>query len=489
MSIGFNEVPANLRVPFVYAEFDNANAVSGPQLQPYKVFMIGSRLAAGTKAAGSVDLVSSYEQAKTYYGAGSMLADMVDAFKKSNTINELYCVSFDDAGAGVAATGSFTIGGAPTAAGTLKLYIAGKVASVAVAVTDTAANIAANLQAVIAADSEFLVSAAINATPEQIDLTAKNKGEVGNDIDIRFNFYSTDATPAGVTTVIVAMSGGATNPDASGVFALLDDTQYIQMVSPYLDSANIAAYEAELLDRFGPLKQNDGYCHYAAKGTLSELNTIGDARNSQFSIIHRASGPSMPYRFAAGICGKVAASAQIDPARPFQTLTVPGVLPESESEKLTFEERNTLLFHGISTNKVLDGGLVAIERIITTYKTNAAGADDISYLDLNTLLTLSYLRYDFRNTFLRKYPRHKLASDGARYGAGQPIMTPKVAKAEAINIFKGWELLGLVEGIDQFKSDLIIERNISDPSRLDIMLPPDLVNQLRVVGVKIGFLL
>ena len=68
-------------------------------------------------------------------------------------------------------------------------------------------------------------------------------------------------------------------------------------------------------------------------------------------------------------------------------------------------------------------------------------------------------------------------------------MTPKVAKAETINIFKAWELLGLVEGIDQFKNDLIIERSITDVNRLDVLLPPDLVNQFRVGAVKIGFLL
>ena len=59
----------------------------------------------------------------------------------------------------------------------------------------------------------------------------------------------------------------------------------------------------------------------------------------------------------------------------------------------------------------------------------------------------------------------------------------------AIAKFRQWEEQGLVEGIDQFKADLIVERNISDVNRLDFMLPPDLINQLRVTGVKIGFLL
>mgnify|MGYP007100072004 CR=1 FL=1 len=115
------------------------------------------------------------------------------------------------------------------------------------------------------------------------------------------------------------------------------------------------------------------------------------------------------------------------------------------------------------------------------------GADDSSYRDVNTILTLSYLRYDFRNYLLRKYPRHKLANDGTKFGAGQAIVTPKLIKAECVNKFREWENIGLVENIDQFKRDLIVERNVSDPNRLDILLPPDLVNQLMVIGTQVSF--
>ena len=83
------------------------------------------------------------------------------------------------------------------------------------------------------------------------------------------------------------------------------------------------------------------------------------------------------------------------------------------------------------------GGTVHLQRVITTYKVNAQGAEDISYLDVNTPLTLAYLRYDFRNYILRKYPCHKLANDGTRYGAGQAVITPKVGKAEAVAPFPG----------------------------------------------------
>jgi len=122
------------------------------------------------------------------------------------------------------------------------------------------------------------------------------------------------------------------------------------------------------------------------------------------------------------------------------------------------------------------------------YQLNDLSAPDTSYLNLNTLLTLQYIRYDWRVYITGKYPRHKLANDGQRLGAGQPVMTPSLAKAEAVNKFRQWEALGLVENVDQFKADLVAERNIGDPDRLDISMSPDLINQLRVFATLIRFL-
>ena len=127
------------------------------------------------------------------------------------------------------------------------------------------------------------------------------------------------------------------------------------------------------------------------------------------------------------------------------------------------------------------------KKVITTYKENADGAVDTAYLDVNTLLTLGYLRFDWRNLLLRKYPRHKLANDGTRYGTTQAVVTPKLIKAEAIAWFRAMEELGLVEGIDQFKNDLVVQRNgldkrrphhtvigkvVLDPVRMNHRFPP-----------------
>ena len=488
MGISFNEVPSNLKVPFVFIEFDNTRAQQGPSIQPYKVLIMGQKLAVGTKAELLIDRITNESEARQFYGAGSHLSQMIKKYLSVNRITEMDAIAIDDNGSAVDSTGTITLTGPSTEAGTLNVYVGGRRYQVAVANDDSETAVAASIVTAITDDDDAVVTAGNVAGV--VTFTAKNGGLLGDEIDIRVGFFSDDKTPAGLTTAVVGMDSGATNPDVAEIIAELGEVQYNLIVMPWLDSANLLAMEAELSDRFGPLRQNDGYMISAKRDSLSGLGSFGTGRNSKFLITMGMEGPNSPWEWAAQITGQVARSGQNDPARPFQTLELPDLLPPTQSEQFTLAERNILLdSDGIATYTVDRGGIVRIERLVTTFKTNEFGADDRSFFDLNTLLTLSFLRFDFRTNFLLKFPRHKLANDGARVAPGQVILTPKIAKAEAISKFRQWEELGLVEGIDQFKNDLIVERNVSDPNRLDILLPPDLVNQLRVTGVQIQFLL
>jgi phage tail sheath gpL-like len=117
------------------------------------------------------------------------------------------------------------------------------------------------------------------------------------------------------------------------------------------------------------------------------------------------------------------------------------------------------------------------------------GADDISYLNVESIYQLSYIRYDWNGYMKRKYPRHKLADDGVRVAPGQPIMTPSLYKSEMVAKYEDWVEKGIVENIEAFKKGLIAERNMADPDRMDAIMEPDLMNQFRVGATKILFLL
>ncbi|EOF5747848.1 phage tail sheath C-terminal domain-containing protein, partial [Salmonella enterica] len=52
-----------------------------------------------------------------------------------------------------------------------------------------------------------------------------------------------------------------------------------------------------------------------------------------------------------------------------------------------------------------------------------------------------------------------------------------------------WVDQGLVENLDTFKKNLLVERNASDRNRLDVLCTPDLVNQFRFFAAQLRFIL
>lgn len=486
MAFTFNQIPIDLRTPGQFVEFVSSRATTGPGIQPHRALIIGQKLAAAPATANTPVRVTDPAQAAQLFGRGSMLALMFAAWLANNPYTEAWAFPMADNGAGVAATKTVTITGPATGAGTINLLVAGQRVQVGVAVDDTATEVAAAIAAAVQAAPDLPFTAASAAGVAT--LTARHKGEAGNDLDVRVNYRAGETLPAGLTLAVAAGTAGTGNPDATAVFTAIGDEWFNTFVLPWTDTANLDVFDDELAERFGPMKMIDGLAYAMASDTYGDLATLGDSRNGPHVSIGGMKGsPTPPPQFAAAYAAQVALSGSIDPARPFQTLVLNGVLAPKESDRFTREERNLLLQDGISTFTVDAGGNVCIERPITTYQENAYGLPDVAYLDVNTLLTLSYLRWSVRARISTKFPRHKLAADGTQYAPGQAVVTPKVIKAELISLFKDWEALGLVEDIEQFKADLIIERDANDANRLNALIPPNLVNQLRVFAGQVQF--
>ncbi len=488
MAISFNSIPAALRVPGAYSEIDNSSAVRGAQMIAYKRLLLGQMLSTGTATANQLVRVTNEAQAKTLFGAGSQLAGQVKAALTQDSFTELWCMPVSDNGSGVKASGTIAVTGPATAAGTISLYVAGRLVEIAVASGDSANDIAAAIEAAIDADTDLPATSSVSTNT--VTVTANHKGTCGNEIDLRVNYQDGEETPAGVGLTITAMASGATNPSLTSAIAALGDEWFHIWSAGWTDATSLTAIETELADRFGPLREIEGHCFVAKNDTHSNLGTLGNSRNSPHLTIVSAAYELMPaYEKAAEAASIVAYYAAIDPARPIQNLPYKWCLAPKATDQFTLEERNLLLYDGIATSYVDAGGVMQAERMITTYKETSSGAADTSYLDVETLLTLMFIRHDWRDYIKRKYPRHKLAADGTRFGPGQAVVTPKLMKAEMVIKFRQWEELALVENIDQFKTDMIAERNVADPNRLDVLLPPDLVNQLRITANKIAFIL
>ncbi len=488
-SISFNQIPVNLLTPGQYVEFDNSKAIGGLVNIPQRILMIAPKLAAGTATADVPFQLDNLANATLKLGNGSIGAAMVASLLKVTDTIETWLVPVADSGGGVAATGSVVVAGTPSEAGTVCLYITGQRLQVAISTSDTPTTIATALAAAINAMATLPVTA--TSSVGTVTLTSRHKGTLGNDIDLRLNYYPlSEKTPAGITVTITAMDSGTGDPSIATAISNIGATQYNTIIMAFNDATNLGLIETELDTRWGPLYQNDGHVHMGLRGTVGTINTYLSTRNNPH-VTHwtcETGGEPGPIWEKAAMAGATAAYyLAIDPARPLQTLVLPGRLPASPEKRFTRSERNNVLSYGGATTIVDAGGNVVIERAVTNYVHNSGGYIDPSYRDIETMYTLSLLRYQVRARISQKFPRYKLANDGTQFAPGQAVVTPKIIRAELIALFRDWEDAGLVEDVDQFKADLLVARNGTDVNRVDVLLPPNIVNQFRVFAAQIQF--
>lgn len=483
--ISFNQIAANLRVPGAYVEFDASRARGGLPVVTNRVLIIAQKLAAGTAPQLVPQRVFREAQADLLFGKGSIAARTYAAFKKADESSECWVLGLTDLVGGTAATSTITVTGPATAAGMIALMVAGQKVPVGVANASIADTVATAIAAAINAKTDLPVTA--NAAAAVVTLTCKHKGTAGNDVDVRHSFYQGEALPAGIGLAFAAGVAGAGDPDYAAVWPALGEADYRTIILAAHSAPVLASVEAELVDRWGPQRMQESFCWTAKRGDLAALVAFGPTRNCELvSDIGTGLSPTPPWEWAGAYGGIGGYQTAIDPARPLNTLTLPGVLAPAPSARFRRSDRDALLNAGIATYTVGSDGTVAIERTVTSYQKDGYGQPSTAYLDAETVLTLSYIRIAVRVRFLSKYPRHKLANDGARFGAGQKIVTPSVLRAELIALMRECEEAGLVENLDQFKADLIVERD-ADPNRVNALVPPDLVNQFRVFAAQIQF--
>lgn len=486
MSISFNGIPSDIRTPGYFAEFDGSKALKGLPAIPHVALIVAPRLTTGTAADLTPFQITSGPAAEAGFGRGSVGSFMGQAWRNANPYTEVWGIGVADAGGGVAATGTMLAVGTATAAGTIAYYIAGVRIPVSVAVGDTPTIIGASLVAAMA-NYELPVTG-VNASGT-VTMTARNKGTTGNDIDLRVNYIDGEVFPAGVTAVtVVAMASGATDGSVSGAIAAMGDVQYHTIVSAWNTDAVLDLFEAELLDRWGPMEQKEGHLFAACKGSQGTMTTAGNLRNSLNCTLMGSGLSPTPTWVWSAVTGAVDAyQTPIDPLRPRTTLLLKGLLPPAKTSIMTRPERNILLTDGVSTFTVDSSGNCLIERLITTYQLNAAGIADVTYLDLPLVRGEAAYRYVRRARITTRYPRHKLADDGTNFGAGQAIVTPGIIKSELIALEGELVEAGWVEDLATFKASLIVERNTTDANRVDILSAPNFINQFLVVAESIQF--
>jgi len=492
MAVSFNNIPADVRVPLFYAEIDNSMANSGASTFR-RLIVAQVNDTADSDEIGRLTLMARTSDARAIGGDGSMLAAMHARHREIDIVGELWCLPLKLTDSNAApAEGTITLTGTASTSGTLSLYIGGQRVRVAVRAQTTAAAAATALSNSINAAIDLPVTA--KAAGNAVTLTCKFSGELGNDITLilnRLGRANGEMTPAGLSVMITPMTGGLGTPDMVEALAALGDEEFEFICQPWADIDTLDAWQTTMDDsagRWSWAKQIYGHVYSAKRGTLGQLVATGTARNDPHMTVHgfETTVPQPVWEVASQYAARTAVFISADPARPTQTGELGSIDPAPASERFMLTESQSLLSKGIATANY-SGGAYRIQRAITTYQRNAYGQPDDSYLDSEPLHQSAYVVRFLRSRITSKYGRHKLANDGTSFGPGQAVVTPAVIRGELVAAYGELEREAIVENKELFQEYLIVERDSQNPNRINVLFPPDLVNQLRIFALLYQF--
>lgn len=396
-------------------------------IQEQKVLLVGQQTSAATATEKTlISNLQSIAQVETLFGKRSELAGMYRAFRAINTKIQVDAISLDDNGAGVAATGTIAFSGTAGEDGTYTFFIGSRKNhsyTISVSENDTATVIGDALVAAITADTEAPFTAS-NVTGT-VTITHAQKGTIGNDIALYY-----DGVIDSVTVTLTAFASGATDPIVTGIYSVIGETRYQNIVAPdYAQTVTLALLDARWdIDN----KVLNGVMFYGKIDTLANLKTLLTSINSQNLVVFgnklgtasefkgsetgefnyviastMAAVRSLRFTEDASLSGIVSGNVgRLDREGGIQLASLPyfntplsNISPIIASKGFTGTEIDELRDTGISVigNNRADNGVILGE-IVTAYKTDTLGNPDTSFKFLNFRDTYDVAtEYQFNN--------------------------------------------------------------------------------------------
>lgn len=469
-NVSFNSIPSSIRKPGKYFEYNAALAVRSLPTNLQRVLIVAQMRAAGTAPVNTVVQVYDSETAAALFGRGSQAHRMVRAALNANRYAQLFVLPVADGGTGVVATATVTMAGTATAAGAITLNVAGVDLVVPVAVGDTAAVVAANVLVQLNLLVNLPTSQAVVGAV--VTLTQLNKGMVGN-----AHRLTATSSATGITATPTAFTGGLNDPALAAALAAAFTGGHEILVVPYTTGTPLTDLRTHLISVSNPMERRPAIGVYASGGSLSAATTQAGTLNSERMTAALVKNSVTPAEEVAAAYAAVLAFEE-DPARPLNTLTLTGVTVPLIADRLSRTEQETCLANGVTPLEWGPGDLVQIVRAVTTYTLNAASVADVSWLDLTTIRTMDYCMKAWRTRVELRFPRNKLSA-----------RTPARVRSELLDVAYRLEDLEIIENVDMWKDDLVVERDSQDNNRLNAKIPVDVVNGLHIFAGRLDLIL
>ena len=510
MPVAFGQIPPDVLLPLFYAEVTSAAEPWSPAL---KVCLVGSANQGAGYGEGShvpnQPYLLSGTLAKELFGRGSMLARMYDFARSNAPFAEIWGCAIpstlddpDPLNNAFRATAKVRVirGGTATFFGTGTFHIEGIPVHFNVQKNWSAATIAASIRnAVNSRQIGMLATIDPKDTSHQtVLLTARYPGNVGNWLKVSYVGCFGRADNSAKNIIIAKhclqitkqTSDGSGEHSPTACFSTIQDRPFDVFIMGYQSPHFLMACE-DFMDhaagRWAPNRQLYGHIFTGLnqaswQATYDYLSVQQDPHMSIITVKNTV----IPYWLWASALGGLAAthwSAPPELSRPLQTLELRNCCAGSDDdESFTRIEKQTLLNQGGSTITVDDNHTCRIDRVRTLRKYNVYGDPDPSWADAITMFQAQFFVRQMRARIQGAYPRCALSTlPSGINGFTSPIEIRNLI----IHEYKRLSGMGLVENVDLFTRYLVCERNPTDRNRVDVLMRPDFVNQLRVVAALV----
>jgi phage tail sheath gpL-like len=488
ITIDFTEIPYNLQVPGTYAEVKGSLSNQGLLSYPTQGVILAPKLAAGTLAELAPVPCYGLAQAQAAFGLGSIGSRMASAWYASNPYSPLSLLAVPDAVGATASVWNVTISLASLGSGTLPFYVDGVPIPVTVtAGIDSADTICANLVAAINALPDCPVSAVVNATTlSEAVLTSKNLGAATASLSIATAIHSSDVMPAGLTVAIAATPGSGV-PDLAAAWAAVSGQKFTHAGLAYSDLASLVATSVEMERRFNAMVGLDCVAFAWVNGTLSDLLAAAAAVNGRFVYLLGGPGPlPSPWSAAASAAANAAFYLGQDPGRQLRGIPLVAVPAAPANDQFDPEERNALLTGGVATTTLDPTGTLRIERMVSTYTTNAQGIPDPQWHDITQASVAIRVRYDWVNFAALQWPRPKLAPDGSLAAAYDPqVVTPRRIWSSWASRSRLYEQQGWIVNSAATAAQSVFQLDPSNSNRVNARQVINVIGNLMILAGQI----
>lgn len=504
--------------PRVTVQLLPANIVQA--LDERRDLLVGQLGPSATATSGVVlDNIKQYSKStlKSLLGQGELYQRALAFLGPNGGYSKVDVLGVSPAGGttAAAAAGSLAITGTATAAGTLTISLVdAKIFTVTVSIpsgsTATAAGdlVAAAINALV--DKVFT---AVNTTGT-VAITASDKGTVGNYWGIRVS-----GSVAGLAVVVTQFTGGATDPTVTGILDAIGSRRYTGISWPEYWDASKAEVVDLLEKRFNAANSiQDGVAFIGKSLTYANALSYSSGLNTQVLVAMGsgkvATGPAClrPADWVAaefmGIRARrlttgapiadyiVATSGPLDAFGGGHTASLPYFntpLNDTPLSNITDGYADTEQLDLINSGFTVYGvspseADVVMGQVVTTYKTDAAGNENVSFKYLNYVDTGSVCREVFFRVLRSTFSQSRL-TDGDLI-PGLNMANAGSIRATLSSIYRTLANAGLVQAGRNAEAAFISNTQVSvnlSTGTATISGPLYIVTQLRTINYALQF--